>query len=1688
MHAVERRGVEGSNAVVAAEGRVARARQTLATAEQHYQSLRKQGVAQNPRDIAAADALRSAHWRVADAVHQVAVAQKNLSSPAVTAGVGKTQNALAKLDATERGFLGTIHQVADTFKNVMRPATDAVFSGMDRAIKALLPSFKLIGPAMAGLGKAVGGSFAAIGRELANPAWTRFFGAMTHGAAVLVRDMTPGFLALARIFRDIATASLPYLEKGVRAVSGWLEKIAGQTGNAGRLHSIVGGLVGQFASWAKFGASVAKLVGTIFMGGAQQGKGLVDTLTRILDRWTRFLNTPKGQADMRQFFKDAVAVTKLLGGSLGTVVGLFARLGVAATRVIGSLPKPLQHVATKLAGWGAIIGVLLLRFPALRGVFGSVLRGMGLDIGKARLGERLGESIATPLNRLGRLASAPFRKFKTWLLGASVKAGAEAGAAEGEAQATAGSGRRLAAFFGGKWGVFKRWLLGASAVAGAEAGVAQGEAMTGGKGLLSGGVRSRIAGLGKGGALLGAFKGIGRLFGAAMGVTLGAALLKHVQGLTDKLNKMASGPATGGHKQSLYDPNPMGHSLGDKLRDGLASLSPFASGGQVPGGYGGGDVIPAWLEPGEHVLTKDEVHRAGGHGAIHALRRALGGGGQSAGPGYAQGGMVTRVDVATGAEAERKRAQRPLAGIRDDLASIAQAAAHAGTATHQVLAARLGDARKAVAAQTGRLRKTAGDDFEGVRKDAEAKTRRTHDDTDDRWTDLRKRLGHTTEKWRTDTLGVFDDVRKSAGKTTSRLADTVTGNLDDARKGAVRRVTQLRDTVTDRLDDARKNAGRKTKQLADTVTGNLEDARRGGSRRAGQLSAAVVGSAGDMERGTTRHLTAIRTVVADRMEGARRTGAMRGGQLRDAVAGSMRSLDTAVFRGMTYVAKATNESLKAFGAKPVHVSVDLPKKAGGGWIGRPGEQGGDHELALLGRGEAVVNRHQQTHIEQALGLARMMGATQYGSLDSLFGGVTTPHYYARGGFTGPGHSGAGFTPVWNQARAKFGMTNFTGYDGHPRMTASGNVSDHSVHEALDLADGRMEDPPKNALANFWRTKLPQTIHQLIYHDKVLAGTSFVGGTVPGHRDHVHLGLLPQFAFNQELMARLISRASRGLSIKELLAASGAGMAGNPLAVDHVDAPKVKGQGPLGRLARAALTRTARGANAHIDAQAARFGGGTDSGPYHGFKGGGSAAVARALMRTAREMHSPAEATLALFEAGVVESGMRNLNYGDRDSRGVLQQRPSQGWGTVAEVSNPFYAARKFLGRAIPLAGGYPTAGRLAQAVQGSAFPARYDAARGSAMNWIARLGGYGGITRALARGGFVGGLRRFASGGRARGHRPSASGTGHLVAPSAKNVISGRIGTALKGLGGDWGMSAVTDRLGVLDADYAREDRAYSVDVGVQDFVVPAVLDASGKVTSEAHLDARALGRKAQSLDRLVAIRRQMMGVIKDARAALGGTIAVLKDAIGKLRAARAHAKSKDRPGYSRLMGRYVADIKGVQGARGALFTMAQDAGLDLREVKNERRALLPGAQSALDQATAAAGGGVDTGSAADTGFAVGDTGSVAGDTGGSMADVAAQAQQMFATFTQSRQDLFSQFGSNFTGAGGPGVDPGTAAAGARYWGAFGPGVTGAAPPPAPSTSAAPSAPQVTNYYAAPPPDPHTHSVLMLHELQALGG
>src|SRR5204862_7938838 len=65
----------------------------------------------------------------------------------------------------------------------------------------------------------------------------------------------------------------------------------------------------------------------------------------------------------------------------------------------------------------------------------------------------------------------------------------------------------------------------------------------------------------------------------------------------------------------------------------------------------------------------------------------------------------------------------------------------------------------------------------------------------------------------------------------------------------------------------------------------------------------------------------------------------------------------------------------------------------------------------------------------------------------------------------------------------------------------------------------------------------------------------------------------------------------------------------------------------------------------------------------------------AAVGTGRGM--PERAVTIALATSLQESGLRNIRHGDRDSLGLFQQRPSQGWGDERQIMDPAYAAARF---------------------------------------------------------------------------------------------------------------------------------------------------------------------------------------------------------------------------------------------------------------------------------------------------------------------------------------------------------------------------------------------------------------------------
>jgi len=125
--------------------------------------------------------------------------------------------------------------------------------------------------------------------------------------------------------------------------------------------------------------------------------------------------------------------------------------------------------------------------------------------------------------------------------------------------------------------------------------------------------------------------------------------------------------------------------------------------------------------------------------------------------------------------------------------------------------------------------------------------------------------------------------------------------------------------------------------------------------------------------------------------------------------------------------------------------------------------------------------------------------------------------------------------------------------------------------------------------------------------------------------------------------------------------------------------------------------------------------------------------ARTIIAVGRELGVSDYGIIIALATAMQESSMRNLNYGHLDSVGLFQQRPTSGWGTVAQLTTPSHAARLFYGgpsnpnkgktRGLLDIAGWQSMSvtQAAQKVQISAYPDAYAKWEASARYWLANL-------------------------------------------------------------------------------------------------------------------------------------------------------------------------------------------------------------------------------------------------------------------------------------------------------------------------------------------------------------------------------
>lgn len=533
-------------------------------------------------------------------------------------------------------------------------------------------------------------------------------------------------------------------------------------------------------------------------------------------------------------------------------------------------------------------------------------------------------------------------------------------------------------------------------------------------------------------------------------------------------------------------------------------------------------------------------------------------------------------------------------------------------------------------------------------------------------------------------------------------------------------------------DKIRDGKGDRTKAISDVIK-DLADMPYQARRQAAAMAIAITHKFEEKRpemRGAAKRLAAE---VGTRWRAMRDINVTRAQQMVDGTAGAIGSLPNAVSSAVKDVGTVLNKALKPLGAPPVHFSVsDIGKtptigkplnsvspfltgdagdsRAQGGILGQVGEKGKDLIHTVLGRGEMVLNSFHQRYIDPAV--QAFYGHPLGKTFNRLRG------YHAGGpeqvGFSGgfAGKSPAGFDTV--------AIPGFPGEFIAKRVVNDAVALARRFHMLITDAFATAGHTGKGHL--FYGTAMdtvPGPGGNWAMVNKAVAYAVQKGLTVlydgrfgsrkwPNHGEglHAHFELQPGLVGGGSVDSAL----DTAMQIPTLL---------SPRLSGRASAARTIGQRTINRVTAAANRLLRRRAAVQ---QQASLGDTVPGGPDFG---SGSMEIARTIVSVGRALRASPKAMLAAIETGIVESGLQNLNYGDRDSLGVFQQRPSQGWGTPSQVRNVRYAATQFFRRAIPSSDRYRSAGELAQSVQRSGFPGRYDQVRGRAAGILHSLGAPG---------------------------------------------------------------------------------------------------------------------------------------------------------------------------------------------------------------------------------------------------------------------------------------------------------------------------------------------------------------------------
>ncbi|MET9729683.1 hypothetical protein ABZZ79_03150 [Streptomyces sp. NPDC006458] len=361
--AANKAGVEGSDKVLAAKGRIADANRTVADRE------RALAEAQAGVDEARADGQRQiedAQRAVADAARAVADAQAAAAGQA-----SQFDKAMAKLAPNARSFVGAIQGLAPAWRDMKLGVQNRLFEGLDSTVTTLgnatIPVLKRGLTETAGVWNAMAKSAAGAVTEMAR---TGLLDKILDGATANLAAFkdAPGQMLTA--FGQLSVAAQPAFNALSQQMAGGIKSFTdgiAESFASGGLEQAISSAVGILSA---FGTLIGNILGTvnqIFKAASDAGGEIVGSLGAVFGELRRVLGGDEMQAQMRSLFTSVAqivsAIVPVIGSVVQAVVPLLAAIAAPIAQIATVLGPVLQQLASALGA--ALLPIVQALGPVL---------------------------------------------------------------------------------------------------------------------------------------------------------------------------------------------------------------------------------------------------------------------------------------------------------------------------------------------------------------------------------------------------------------------------------------------------------------------------------------------------------------------------------------------------------------------------------------------------------------------------------------------------------------------------------------------------------------------------------------------------------------------------------------------------------------------------------------------------------------------------------------------------------------------------------------------------------------------------------------------------------------------------------------------------------------------------------------------------------------------------------------------------------------------------------------------------------------------------------------------------------------------------------------------------------------------------------------------------------------------------